>query len=66
MDNEFNRAVVGICIIVILCCLFIAMKYENRGGFVGRVSGKEIPLQLPVKESKLRYKSFEEVVKHTN
>lgn len=66
MNNEFNRAVVGICIIVILCCLFIAMKYENREGFVGRVSGKEIPLQLPVKEGNLRYKSFEEAVKHTN
>lgn len=50
MDNEFNRAVLGICIIIILCCLFITMKYENREGFVEKVSGKEIPLQLPVKE----------------
>ena len=50
MNNEFNRAVVGICIIVILCCLFIAMKYENREGFVGRMTVKEIPLKLPVKE----------------
>lgn len=66
MNNEFNRSVVGTCIIVILCCLFIAMKYESREGFVGRVSGKEIPLQLPVKESNLRYKSFEEAVKQTN
>lgn len=51
MNNEFNRAVVGICIIVILCCLFIAMKYENKEVFVGSVSGKGIPLQLPVKET---------------
>lgn len=50
MNNEFNKAVVCICIIVILCCLFIAMQYENREGFVGSVSGKEITLQLPVKE----------------
>lgn len=66
MNNEFNRAVVGICVIVILCCLFIAMKYENKEGFVGRVSGQEIPLQLPVKESSIRHKSFEEAVKYTN
>lgn len=50
MNNQFSKVVLGICIIVILCCLFIAMKYENREGFVGRVSGKEIRLQLPVKE----------------
>jgi hypothetical protein len=66
MNNEFNRAVVGICIIVILCCLFIAMKYENREGIVGSVTVKEIPLKLPVKEGSIRHKSFEEAVKNTN
>lgn len=66
MHNEFNRVVLGICIIVILCCLFIAMKYENREGFVSKFSGKEIPLQLPVKESSIQHKTFEEAVKHTN
>lgn len=63
MDNEFNRLVLGICIIVILCCLFIAMKYENREGIVERVSGKEIPLQLPVKEKP--NKTFEHLNKRT-
>lgn len=63
MDNEFNRVVLGICIIVIICCLFIAIKYENREGIVGRVSGKEIPLQLPVKEKP--NKTFEHLNKGT-
>lgn len=58
MNNDFNKAVLGICTVVILCCLFIAMKYEKE------VSTKTIPLQLPVKENKMT-QSFEEAVKIT-
>jgi len=66
MNNDFNKVVLGICVIVILCCLFIAMKYENRqDGIMNGISYKETPLQLPVKESK-EYQSFERAVKTTN